>query len=242
MSDQSRKPPGMSDADRAYPIRRRTTNRGIPVQVDHELTPPPQDPPAPSTLEGYTTIAPPIRAQLDMLHGGIDQLTGAVSKLWEARSDGQRLDNIDSKLGTLATAATRHNTMLDEFVVPGIKECMASTDAVALQLPKIIAQLEGFTLAFNSLNQHVRAMELTASVDRERFASEHRALMARVLITEAARDEHEGRIALLERKQRDGEVVTRALAKTERRKSGAVGAAVAAGAVAVVEVLKKLVS
>lgn len=236
-----KRPGSMSDADRSL-ARRHTPGRGVPVEIDPEVTPPPQEPPEPSSLTGYETIPTPIREQLNMLAHGLGEATAAIGKVWDARKDGERLDRIDSKLATLAEYATKHQTMLHEFVMPAIKECMSSTDAVAMQLPKMLAQLEAVTMTVGNIDRQVRAIELEMRTSKERAESDHRALAALVAAQGTALSDQENRLDSLERKERDREVVSRALAKAERRKSGAVGGTVAAVVSGIVAIIAKLMS
>lgn len=189
-------------------------------------------------MKGYESIPPPIRDQLNMLADGLGNVTTALGKVWDARKDGALLDRMDSKLETLAGYATEHQTMLHEFVMPAIKECMTAANSVAMQLPRLLAQIEGLTLALGNLDRQVRMMELENRSSKERAESEHRALESRVARTEIARNEHDTRIELLERENRDREVIAKANAKKERHKSGAVGSAAGVAAVAVFEAIK----
>jgi hypothetical protein len=218
----------MSDADRVLTSRQRRRAPGIPIEIDAELTPPPQEPPAPSSLDGYDSIPPPIRDQLDMLASSVGDVTTALGKIWEVRKDGERLDRIDSKLGTLAEYATKHQTVLDTFVIPALKEGMRSTDEIAMQMPKLVAQLEGLALTVTNLDRHIRQLDVEVRTEREKANAALMALATRLTANEHATHDHDGRIAALERETRDRHVVTKALAKSERRRAGGIGAAVAA--------------
>ena len=43
-----------------------------------------------------------------MLATGLGDVTRAIGKVWDARRDGERLDRVDAKLATLASAATTY--------------------------------------------------------------------------------------------------------------------------------------
>lgn len=226
-----KRPGTMSDADRA--LQRRTPGHGVPTKIDHELTPPPQEPPEPSSLRGYDSIPPPIREQLDMLAHGLGEVTAALGKVWDARKDGERLDRIDTKLAVLAEHATKHETMLDQFVVPAIKDGMRATDEVASQMPAVIQQLGTLTALLTNVDNRLRTYETNLTVVTRRFDDAQVDRAERDAATEKRLSDQDQRIDALERKERDREVIQKALAKSNRAKAGGIGA-LAAGVVSAI--------
>jgi hypothetical protein len=217
----------------------RSRPHGVPISIDAELTPPPQEPPSPDTLRGYDSIPSPIRDQLDMLAQGLGEVTAALGKVWDARKDGERLDRIDSKLATLADHATKHETMLDQFVVPAIKDGMRATDEVASQMPVLVQQLATLTSLLTAVDNRLRTYETNLVVITRRFEDSELERDERHMATEKRLNTHDDRIEELERKERDRIVVSKALAKSERVKSGGITAAVAAGIVTLAEVIHR---
>ena len=211
--------------------RRRTPPRGWPVEThDDDETPPPQEMPLPASSTSYDSIPPPIREQLDMLATGLGDVTRAIGKVWDARRDGERLDRVDAKLATLASAATRHETVIVDRVIPQLEQLAAATDGIARELPRIAATLEGLAITVGALDRRLRDLEVQLRTDGQRWDKEHSATAVRVEAAEAQVRAHELRLQSLE----SAAAVSKALAKNERRKSGGLGAALGtlAGAIA----------
>ena len=205
---------------------RRHRPHGVPVHVDPEVTPPPQEPPRPSSRPGYDSIPPPIRAQFDALADDLGGLTEAIGKVWDARKDGARLDRIDDKLGAVAGMLTRHQTILDDNLIPQLDRWRATTDELAAQLPRISAALEGLSLMVSSIDRQQRQLELEVRTDRTRTEGTLEQLNEQVdgLRSDIAR--HERRVAELEQARRDERVGTRAISKRDKKLIGlAVGGA-----------------
>jgi len=230
VTDKFKRPGSMGDTERALGGRRRRSHPfGVPtVEIDPELTPPPQEPPSPSSLAGYDSIPPPIARQLDMLSEGLGNVTTAIGKVWDARKDGERLDRVDSKLATLAEAATKHQTMLNDFVMPAIKDGMRSMDEVANQMPMLISGLESVTAMVSTVDNRLRQLEVEIRLIVERVIMSVREIEIRITAHDKRISDGDARLGLLERKERDKEVITKALARKERFKSGGLAGAVAA--------------
>jgi len=229
VSEGSKKPRAgsMSDVARAHIGRGRTNPHAIPAFVETELTPPPQEPPHPSTLPGYDTIPPPIKQQLDLLADSLGTLTVAMGRVWDARNDGERFDRVDAKLGTLAQSATKHETILESFVVPALKDQMKATDEVAMQLPRIATQLEGLAINVQNLDSYVRGAEVDRKTTEQKQHARSEALEVRLVASESRANQHDVRIDDIERKTETKEAVTKALSKRHRRSTGGLAAAVA---------------
>jgi hypothetical protein len=231
----------MGDAERVAVGRQRRSQVAVPVEIDPEVTPPPCEPPNPSSLRGYESIPPPIRNQLDMLAAGLGDVTRAIGKIWDARQDGERFDRIDAKLGTLASAATRHEMLIDQFVMPAIKDLMTSVDKIATQLSLVSQQLETTSALLQAVDGRLRTLEGDLRVMAAEFNSAREASAAKHVATQARLAEQDARIETLERKERDREVVSKALAKRERRKAGSISAGIATVVAAIIAALARVV-
>jgi hypothetical protein len=235
------KRPGMSDAARANVGRqaRRTPRDGvrIPESWDDELTPPPQEILLPSERSDSDSIPPPIRDRFDELAANYNDLSRAIGKVWDSRKDGDRLEQIDSKLGTLASFASRHEALLTEMIVPGFKECAKATDVLARQLPQTIASIEALTITLGLLDRRLRDLEVEARASHERWTGLHDAHAKRLSDVEAARDDLRRRLDVLETDRIQRETTALVHQKQDRRSNGAVGAgagAVVAGIVSAI--------
>lgn len=234
----------MSDTDRALTSRRGRTNpQAIPAYVETELTPPPQEPPRPETRPGYDSIPPPIQEQLMLLADGLGAVTAALGKVWDARKDGERLDRVDEKLGSLAQSCTRNEAVLDEFVVPALKQSMKTTDAIEQQLTRLCTTSEAMAISFRNLDSHVRKSEIERKTAEQQQLARADALEVRITAAETRGKEHSERIGVTEREQRDQAITARALAKNakkDKRMTGGlagIAGAIAAGVIAAIQYL-----
>lgn len=214
----------MSDADRALVgQKRRRTPQGVPVgpyeSWDEDATPPPHEIPFPWGAS--------IDDKFEALAEGINRVSTAVGRVWDARKDGEWRERIDEKLGTLASATTRLETILDQYIKPQLDHWRATTDGIARDLPRIAAAVEGMELAFRAVENRLRSLEADMVRASTRQEAAHASIVARVEACEARDSAHETRIARLERDRRDEQVKATALAKIERRKTS-IGAALVA--------------
>ncbi len=191
-----------------------------PEYIEPELTPPPI---SVDDIPGFDSIPPPIQEQLRMLSARQDRSLSA-------RTHSEWIERIDEKLGTIASCVTRHETVLDEMLVPGFKACAASTDAIAHQLPKIIASLEAVTLTVGNIDHRLRNLEVRMETSAAKADAQHAALDLRVAEAEALHRSHTLRLKEIENKQLAADATEKALAKTSR-KSGAASGGVVAGVV-----------
>lgn len=223
--------------------RDRRTPLGTPVYVDPELTPPPQEPPPPPGVEG---IPPAIQRALETHAEKFAELNGWLQKLAPLR-DEDRLDRMETNIGAIAANTNRHQSMLDDMLVPQLDRWRAMTDELHGQVPRLIASIEQMAILVGNIEQRIRAVEITVSkmVDRidgdsknyeKWFAAAERDrehLRSRVEATE-------DRIDGLERVERDRVVTQQALAKVDRKKSRKAGGVVGGAAAAVVGVVWKV--
>lgn len=234
----------MGDADRAFARRARTNPHAIPAYVETELTPPPQEPPRPETLRGYDSIPPPIQAQLEMLADGLGAVTAALGKVWDARKDGERLDRVDDKLASLAKSSMRHEALLDEFVVPMLKQGMKTTDGIEKQLERLVTTSEAVSINLRNLDNHVRKSEIERKTVEQQQLAATAALDVRITAAETRGKEHSERIEVAEREQRDHAITARALAKNakkDKRRTGGLAGAIAVLVTAIAAVIERLI-
>lgn len=190
----------------------------VPQHIETELTPPPV---SVDDLPGFDSIPPPIQEQLRMLSARQDR---ALS----ARTYNEWIERIDEKLGTIAGYVTRHETMLDEVLVPGFKECARSTDSIAHQLPKIVASLEAVTLTVSNIDHRLRNLEVRMETSAAKADAQHAALDLRVVEAESLNRSHTLRLKEIENRLLSADAAEKALAATSRKSGGASGGIVAA--------------
>ena len=189
-----------------------------PEYIEPELTPPPI---AIDEIPGFDSIPPPIQEQIRMLSARQDR---ALS----ARTHSEWIERIDEKLGTIAKCVTRHETVLDEMLVPGFKSCAAATDQIAHQLPRIITSLEAVTITVGNIDHRLRNLEVRMETSAAKAEAQHAALDLRVADAEAQHRSHTLRLKEIENHLLSADATEKALAKTSRKSGGASGGIVAA--------------
>jgi hypothetical protein len=219
--DDRRKParaPTFGDRNES---RRRTPAHGYPVHVDPEETPPPQMPPE---LEDGG-----IADRVDRLETGVTQMIEAFGKVWDARKDGNRLETMSKDMSAIATMATRHQTLLDELLVPQLDHWRATTDKLSAEIPRLAAAAEGLRLMVSSIDQKQISLEVKHGTSEARTAGEIKDLGARVAAVDNALGEHRKRIDQLELANRDESVAIEAVATSDRKRLNIIRAAVVVG-------------
>lgn len=111
---------------RSHHDHTRTPTRGVPLEVDPEVTPPPQMPPVP--VRARTPTPDELRLELDALRAHQTVLTDAVERVWDARHMTKRMDAVELDLKSNTRSTIRMEAVLAELVVPQIKETMAKLD------------------------------------------------------------------------------------------------------------------
>jgi hypothetical protein len=188
-------------------LSRREQSAPIAIVGDENLTPPPIDI---SEIEGMgDTVPPPVREQLTVMANWID-------KLASERTSAGWLTRIESNVAAIAKSTTKHEAILETFVVPSIKESMSAVDSLAAQMPKILAQLESISLAITSFDVRLRGLEREVSLLSERFATTTASLGARIETNEARINKMELRLAVVEVSARDGATTSTAIAKRDK--------------------------
>jgi hypothetical protein len=210
--------------------QRRTDPRGLPQYVEPELTPPPQEPPSPDEVDGSDTIAPPVRAILDQHNEKFAELNGWLKKLAPLR-DENRFDRIESNLGAIAKSTNRHQSMLDDMLVPQLDRWRAMTDELHGQVPKLIAGIEQMTILIGNVERRLHAVEITVAMMVKRVDDDSKDYEKWFSTAEKDRDHLRTRVGVLEQVERDRVVTSQALAVRERKNSrkanGLVGGIVA---------------
>lgn len=188
--------------------RRRTPARGIPTW-DDDLTPPPQEIPLPSD----DTVPVAIRQQLALLADGVQD---ARVRAYETRLASHRLDKVDQKLAAIASTLTRHETILDENLVPQLDRWRAVTDGIAKDLPSILGKLEGVVDTLEKFDRRLRDLEVEIKVNVQKLAASQDALAVRITAAEAKSVDLALRVVQLESREVGRDAVDQALTKQQR--------------------------
>lgn len=201
--------------------RPRTPAHGYPVHVDPEETPPPQMPPG---IEDGG-----IADRVDRLETGVEQMLEGIGRLWDARKDGTRLETMSKDMSAIATMATRHQTLLDDLLIPQLDHWRATTDKLGSEIPRLAAAAEGLRLMVSSIDQKQHALEVKHGASEVRTASEIRDLGARVAAVDTQVGDHQKRIVQLELANRDESVAIDAVSKSDKRRLALVRGLVVVG-------------
>jgi len=202
---QPRRAGSMSDTDRA--LRRRTPARGVPaVERDEESTPPPQEPPRPVDL----------LERLDVLDAAVRDAIGGVARVWGARDLGERIDQVDEKLGAVAKSANQTEALVREYLGPQLQHWRAVTDGIAQQLPQLLTSTEALGITMRNLDDRLRNLEVSLSVSIGKLAANADAVAARVTVLEHSQAAQALRIIELEKREHGRDAAGEALTKSQR--------------------------
>jgi hypothetical protein len=97
--------------------RSESAGRAIPRVVAEDPTPPPQRIP----IAGRTPTPDDVREKLN-------ELTDAVGRVWGVRDVDKRLDRMQDELGQNTRSTVRMEAVVDQMVLPALKEQMAKLD------------------------------------------------------------------------------------------------------------------
>lgn len=200
-------------------MRRRTPARGLPTWPEDEVTPPPHDLPLIPP-----DIAPDIASQLDMLRSGI---TDARQLAYDGRVRSERLDRLDDTIGALAKSVNQTEALVREYLGPQLQHWRAVSDGIAQELPQLLASTEALGITLRNLDERVRSMEVSLSVSIGKLAANADAVAARVTVLEHGHAQQALRLIEIEKRAHGADEATKAIARTERRKTGALSAVVA---------------
>lgn len=102
MSDKPRQGIKSGD-DRALLSLEQRRSTGVPFPaIEPEPTPPPMEPPAPSSIPGFASITDEVQAQLTAIHLTQREQDVAIARMWDARKLGEEVQNLRSVIGSLA--------------------------------------------------------------------------------------------------------------------------------------------
>jgi hypothetical protein len=158
-------------------------------------------------------VPAPIRQQLALLADGVQD---AKLYAYQTRIASHRLDQVDAKLGAIATTLTRHQTILDENLVPQLDRWRAVTDGIAKDLPSILDKLEGVVLTLERFDRRLRDLEVEIKVNVQKLAASQDALAVRVSAAEAHGAALALRVVQLETREVGRDAVDQALTKSQR--------------------------
>lgn len=227
-----RRPGWHGDDDRAAvgASRRKSQPLGVPIIVEHELTPPPQEPPQPSELEGYDSIPPPIREQLQMLRNATANNAEALAKVWAARHEIERVDKHAVRIEQLGIEATRVDTLLNTGVWPAIKAFGPMLTKLSEDKAHNDAVREQFWKDWSTLSRQFREMgERQSKFDRalDSLTADLRAARKQLDAADVDGREALRRLRGIEQTDRDELTATHALARRGVRNRRVIGAAAA---------------
>lgn len=188
---------------------RRTPPKGIPVEIDPEVTPPPQPPPALNELEQMD-----VRAQIAALQASQDENARALGRVWEQRHASGQLATIVERIDALISGSARVNAIVEELIKPGYYEMLKRLDAHeqrnhrmdlfwSEQWPKTVASLEGLTSSHARLDTAFHAHVASDLQAFDQLAKLHEALASRVYSVELAYKTSDLRMVTLERGDQD---------------------------------------
>lgn len=216
----------MGDEERAAigRVHRKTPARGFPHHVDPELTPPPQEPPRPESLDGYDRIEPEVRDQLRLLADGLGSVTAGLGRLWDTRHDPARIDRLEAKIDGFSKYTIQHSEQLDKFVLPAIKAAMSRMESAEGRIGALLVQQERHSGQMDTFfdKEWPRteklidglAVSLRDLVDRfGRIETSLTGLSARVTAVEGRDTALEQRVTALELRNRDADAGDRRQAK-----------------------------
>jgi len=210
----------MGDDDRALVGR----ERRVPVHIDPEATPPPQEPPKPETIEGYDSIPPPIKAQLAMLRDSVSETTAAIERVWGVRDVGPQIEKLEAEVAGYRRDIIESSAQLREFVMPAIKSLMARVETVTSTVerdrgrtgqfwdhdwPRIMAGIEKLDKRLDDLADRITRLEHSS----DRMNQSVGGIAARVTSVEAINNALDVRITALERRNADQDAGDRRQAK-----------------------------
>jgi len=113
-----------------------TPLRGVPADFADEPTPPPVP------VEFDETM--PLDEQVIALRGALGDHTRAITRLWDGRDGGSRLDRLDAKLDGMVSDVAEITASVKEFLVPNAKAVMARLEATEQRSSVLQPKLSAF--------------------------------------------------------------------------------------------------
>ncbi len=191
----------MSDDDRALVGKRHTpVPLGVPVDVDSEATPLPQEPPSPELVEGYEELSPPLKKILIDTHNVLREHDIALGRVWPARHVDIRM----AELGAAVKGLTDAMSFLQN--VPSVLQAQAihikEIQRRTAQMNTAAAKLD---TALGTLNEELAEMRLEREREKHervllatRVTNEIDTMKGRLVSSEEAKSEHSERLKSLE--------------------------------------------
>jgi hypothetical protein len=221
---------------------RRTPVGGVPVEVDSELTPPPESPP---DAEQFELLE--LRDQLRALRSASASNAAGIERVWGARHDDDRLLRMEGRIDRVIPNLERVVSILDEFVLPQLKNVMGQTGRIwddysrtAIKLstfletewPRTVETIKGVAKTLDDVTGRLGRLEN----GQQEMARNHGAMDAQLRGLQDAQNAQALRLIALEQRNRDADnqtkggelVVARATKWAGAIKGVAVAAALAA--------------
>ena len=147
--------------------RHRTPAGGVPVEVDSELTPPPQLPPLPPPSDHGSNTA-----RLDRLELATERLAEGVKQVWPARHDGEAFERYEhaqaaqaARIDRLIDGIAATHAVVDNFLMPAVKDMQGHLSTIAGEWPwmreaieDIAPRLDKVEIRFASLAEKVDSL------------------------------------------------------------------------------------
>ncbi len=227
--------------------RRRTSPLGVdttasPLEVDPELTPPPQAPPAPDEFAQMD-----LSAQVRALHAVGTENAAAIGQVWPARHDGPRLDRMEDRVDRAVGMLERAYAQMDTFVIPQLKNVMGQTGRMwedysrtSIKLatflenewPRTVKTIEGVAKTLDDVIGRLGRVEH----GQQEMTRNHGALDAQLRSVQNVQNAQDVRLTALEQRNRDedhiakgGELVVAKATKWASAVKGVIAAAILAG-------------
>jgi hypothetical protein len=212
MSDEKPRRPGTHRDE----FGRRRTPLGVPVSIDPEVTPPPQEPP----LAPGATLA----VRVDRIESYLSKLTSDVGRVWDARDIGPKLEAMSVELRGYTVDLVEVTTKMREFAMPAIKSLTSRIEEAAgyinhergrseqfwgTEWPRMIKVIEKLDARFDDLVERLSRLERQTDTLNHNIGGQG----ARLSSVEAVGNSHDVRITALERRFMDADAGDKRQAK-----------------------------
>jgi hypothetical protein len=189
---------------------------GVPVAIDEEATPPPQEPPrAPGAA---------LHVRIDRVEEHLGSVTTALGRLWDARDIGPKLETMSADLRGYTHDLVELGAQMRDFVMPAIKSHTARIEAAASYIdrergrsdqfwdsewPRMIKVIEKLDARFDDLGERLTRLERQADTLNHNIGGQG----ARLASVEAVGNAHDVRLTALERRFADADAGDKRQAK-----------------------------
>lgn len=232
-----------------FATKRRTPVGGVPVEVDPELTPPPQAPPEPGTFEAMSPAE-----QLRVLHATGTENAAAIGRIWELRDMGGRLERMDARIDRAIPNLERAVAALDHWV-PQLQTVMAQTARMweehikssnrlgvflENEWPRTVKTIEGVAKTLDDVIGRLGRVEH----GQQDMTRNHGVMSAELRSLQNIANSHDVRITAIEQRHRDEQNIAKGeelVVARATKWASALKGAIGAGAVAIAWLISKLV-